>query len=254
MVDINRDGVVLDLNGFTLTSSDNFTSTYPNDAHLLQITGDNVTVKNGKIVTTEENKHGVNVYQATGVVLEGLTIDNTKTFGGAPIIVNASDVTVSGALNLTVGENSWYGINVDPKEGSASLTFAAGSSVAMTGNDGKLVIVPSEGAVIEGAKDAGLKEDENGNYIPAPEEGSGNDGEKPSKPPVHHPSNPGNGDPSDSDGLSNPNEKPESSTQTPSDENPNTGDSSDLLALMAVAAVSLCGLTTGLILKRKGQN
>ncbi len=163
MFDISRSDIVIDFNGFTLTASEDFASTYENDSHLVQISGDNVTVKNAKIVTTAANKHGINIYQATGVVLENVTVDHTLCTKGAPIVINASDVTVKGKLDLTVGENSWYGINVDPKEGTASLEFAAESQVAMKNAEGvadeKVIIKTdneSAGLNISGTDAAGI--------------------------------------------------------------------------------------------------
>ena len=168
IVDLNKSGIVFDLGGFTLTSSEDFTHTMEkgNDAHLLQISADNITVRNGNIVTTEKNKHAVHVYRASGVCLDSLTVDHTLTMtdtGGAPIIVNASDVTVKGELDLTVGESSWYGINVDPKGASASLAFAAGSQVEMNKAEGvtgdKYVIKTdneSAGLNISGTTAAGI--------------------------------------------------------------------------------------------------
>ena len=48
-------------------------------------------------------------------------------------MVNGSNVTVNGKLNLETGEHSWYGMNVDCKNGDSSLSFAEGSSVNFSG-------------------------------------------------------------------------------------------------------------------------
>ena len=116
MLDLTTDNTTLDLNGHTITATEDFYSTFPNDAHLLQVNGaENVVIKNGSLVSTDLNKHTVNVYQSQNVTLDGLTIDNTHTMGGCPVVVNASSVNVEGDLALTVGVMSWEGINVDPK-------------------------------------------------------------------------------------------------------------------------------------------
>lgn len=171
MIDITTDNVILDLGGNTLTASDKFTNSWTNnnDAHLVQVNGaSNVTIQNGNIVTTEKNKHAVNIYESENVVLNSLNVDNTNTLGGAPVVINNSSVTVEGNLDLTVGANSWYGINVDPKAGAASLTFADGSAVSMTGND-KLVVIRQDGdkdnIEITGAADAGLDVDADGDFV-----------------------------------------------------------------------------------------
>lgn len=170
MLDLTTDNTTLDLNGHTITATEDFYSTFPNDAHLLQVNGaENVVIKNGSLVSTDLNKHTVNVYQSQNVTLDGLTIDNTHTMGGCPVVVNASSVNVEDDLALVVGEKSWEGINVDPKESTAELTFATGSSVAMSGND-EIPVVKVDGEqsniTISGAEDAGLDVDSDGNFVP----------------------------------------------------------------------------------------
>ena len=169
MVSIGKSNLTFDLNGFTLTASEDFTNTWENgnDSHLLQIlSASNVTVKNGKLVTTAKNRHALNIYESAGVVVDGVEIDHTLTRGGAPIVINAPEVTVQGDLDLTVGEKSWYGINVDPKTKSASLDFAEGSAVEMTG--AKLPIMKVDGdktkVEITGAEEAGLDAAEDGSF------------------------------------------------------------------------------------------
>lgn len=170
MLDITKSDVTMDLNGYSLTAGDNFTSTFDNDAHLVQVNGaSNVTIRNGSIVTGEKNKHGLNLYNATGVVLEDMTIDHTVAMKGAALVVNNSTLTVHGYLKLLVGEKSWYGINVDPKDGKSEVIFAEGSSVTMTGND-KLVVMfldgNKENITITGALEAGLDQNEDGTFVP----------------------------------------------------------------------------------------
>ncbi len=171
MLDIKTSNVTLDLGGHKLTASDNFTSTWENknDAHLLQVlNASNVTIKNGSLVTTDKNKHGVNVFDSNNVTLENLKVDHTNAITGAPIVINNSSVTVNGNLDLTIGENSWYGINVDPKDGNASLNFAQGSSVSMNGKDQDLVVKldgEKEHISISGAKEVGLELDEKGDFV-----------------------------------------------------------------------------------------
>ncbi len=216
MLNITNSNVTLDLNGHILTASDDFTSGWANknDAHLLQVyNAKNVTIKNGSLVTTENNKHGINLYNSDDVVLENVAVDNTDTLGGAPIVINNSTALVKGQLALAIGENSWYGINVDPKEGNASLTFAEDSNVSMEGATEDQPIIELEGDVekisVSGVENAGLKADENGNYVIAPIEPSGSSPE----------------------------------------ENPNTGD--NLLTSVIMSIVGLVGLTGSVYFIRK---
>ena len=170
MLNVKKDGVTgitLDLNGKVITAADDFHKTYDNDSHVVNVEMDSVTIKNGTITATSANKHALNIFQAKDVKLENLTLDHTNAAKGAPLVVNASDVTVGGALNLKVGANSWYGINVDPKQGSAAISFADGSTVTMTGNDALKVLQidgKSENVTVTGAEDAGLTNNGDGSY------------------------------------------------------------------------------------------
>ena len=124
MLSIATDGITLDLNGKTITASENFTSNWSNgnDSHLVQVldaTG--VTIKNGTIETTAKNKHAVNIYGAE-VTLEGLTVDHTNASTGAPVVIGGSDVTLSGKITVISGENSWYGINLDSRDINGIVT------------------------------------------------------------------------------------------------------------------------------------
>ena len=133
MLTINTEGMVIDLNGFTITASGNF----PKDAdknnnHLVDITADNVTLKNGTLKAGSSNNHTLNVWNAQGVQLAGLTLDNAATYEGAPLIVGASDVTVNGPLKVVTGANSWYGINLDDRYGETELTFDNEAEITFT--------------------------------------------------------------------------------------------------------------------------
>ena len=136
MVDITVSNVILDLGGFTLTAADDFSYTMgnKNDAHVINISANGVTVRNGTVKATANNKHAINVYQVDGAVLENVTADHTDSTTGAPIVIGGSDVTVKGRLTTITGMNSWYAINVDSYAGMESnITFAQNSTVAFEG-------------------------------------------------------------------------------------------------------------------------
>ena len=173
-LDLHKDNFVLDLNGHTITASENFYSSYDNDSHLINIGDDthiykNITIKNGTVKTTTKNKHGINIYRSENIVLENVKIDHTDAAKGAPLMINGSTVTVKDNLDLVLGDKSWYGINVAPKDGQeASLDFAKGSEVTVEGGNEVAIYIEKENkdkVTIEGAKEAGLDMNENGTFV-----------------------------------------------------------------------------------------
>ena len=135
------DDVTLNLNGHTISCADDFKpATASNDAkNLVSVNScSGVTVKNGTIVAGLANRNTLNLWNAKDVTIEDMTLDNTKSSAGAPLIVGASEATVAGKLSVVSGGNSWYGINVDARmvgatATPASLTFAEGAVVDFTG-------------------------------------------------------------------------------------------------------------------------
>ena len=209
---INTKGLTLDLNGQTISASDNFKK----KGHLVEITADGVSIVNGTIQGNEYVDHALHVWNADNVKLgNGLVLDNAATtVGGAPLVIGASNVTLEGNTTFVTGEKSWYGANVDSsmvgdkKEGSSltvegkivfvgenvynagiwvedskggdpvkvTVSFEEGSSAQGNGVDGFRVIYIKKDndnkpqGTVEGAENAGLITDEEGNYIvkPAP--------------------------------------------------------------------------------------
>ena len=140
---ISASSITLDLNGHTVSAADGFSATGEHGDQLVSIDGaKGVTVKNGTIEAGRMNKHALNVWNSTGVILESLTIDHSWATGGAPLVVGASEATVKGELDVTAGPNSWYGVNVDSRmvgntATPASLTFADGASLVVSGMPNK---------------------------------------------------------------------------------------------------------------------
>lgn len=112
-----KEGIVIDGNGATLTTSDAISgiSTLANNGgNIIQIAGaSNVTIRNLTISGAEH--HGINIWESTDVVVENVTIENS---GAAAITINASEVTLN---NVTTSGSAWGGVNVD--EGDEESTI-----------------------------------------------------------------------------------------------------------------------------------
>lgn len=92
--------------------------------NLVTVTGDEVTLDGVTIITAAENKSALHAYR-TVLTANNLTIDHANAAGGAPVIINGGSAVFTGTLDLKLGMNSWYGVNVD----NASADFS-GASIA----------------------------------------------------------------------------------------------------------------------------
>jgi len=109
--------------------------------HALSIRGSNqVTLKN-MIIDSASLAYGVNMYKSGSVLLENVTLKNSK---GAGLTVNGSDVA---AVNLTTSGNTWGAVNVDPGSGVSVL-----SSFTLTGSSSltEATQIWSDGAHVTG--------------------------------------------------------------------------------------------------------
>ncbi len=132
--------ITLNLNDKRITASSSFGPVSGNDSHLIEIVKDGVTIENGSVKTTDSNKHGIHIYNADNVTLKDVTIDHTDTNGGASIVVNGSTVSFEGNIDITIGEKSWYGINVDSRNVDEAVLTINGM-VSVNGDDSKEAIV-----------------------------------------------------------------------------------------------------------------
>lgn len=123
MLYIQTQGVTIEGNGHQITASEDFAAGTHGQIQLVKIETDNVTIKNVDLIGTEKTKHTLDVYGAENLNLENVTLDHSKSQPGAPLIINGSGVVVSGEFNVITGENSWYGINLDNKNGNATIEF-----------------------------------------------------------------------------------------------------------------------------------
>ena len=171
MLDINVDNVTLDLGGNTLTASGEFGSTYENDSHLVNVVADGVTITNGSLVATSDNKHVLNIFEADNVTIGNLTLDHTAGYKGAPLVVNSSDVVVDDELNLVLGDESWYGINADKGSTSTeapSLTFKPGAVVTSNAEEKGKPVMAAEPEYVRNPENAGLKMTADGIFVSDP--------------------------------------------------------------------------------------
>lgn len=137
-------------------------------SNLVDVTVDGVKFDGVTFRTAPEGKNALHVYQV-GATINNVTIDNSDTAGGAPIIVTG-DLTVEGTLDITLGKNSWYAINVDAKYKDVTVTFAEGSKLAVHGNEDNPLVLFVENSdkhkvTLNGLEGVGLVDAGEGKYV-----------------------------------------------------------------------------------------
>lgn len=138
-------------------------------ANVVTVTSDGVSISNIGIKTDAANKSALHVYMTSDTVLSNVTLDVSSS-AGAGLIVNGSKVTIKGKTHFILGESSWGGINVDTRNGEASVIFDTDAAVTTEGSDKDVIYQDKEGqthgkATITGAENAGLVKGEDGNYV-----------------------------------------------------------------------------------------
>ena len=110
---VTRDGVSIDGKNFTITG--------PSVYHGIDVSGDNVTIKN--LTITAAAKSNLQFYRVTGGIVTDVVLSNA---GNAGMIVNGSVVTIS---NVTTSGNAWGGINVDQGSGVTEVPLLTVTNV-----------------------------------------------------------------------------------------------------------------------------
>ncbi len=129
------DNVTIKGNGHTITAAEDFKMNIEGQIQLVKVeSAENVTLDNVKLVGTDKTKHTLDVYGATNLTLNNVTLNHENASDGAPLINNGSSISVTGTLEIITGNKSWYGINLDNKSGEAYLTFEEESNLTFTDN------------------------------------------------------------------------------------------------------------------------
>lgn len=211
MLVIDRDDLTINLAGKTIKASEKFEKQdNNNNNHLVDIRADNVSFVAGTLQAGKNNNHVLNLWNAHNVTLDGVTLDGSGAgIQGAPLVLGGSSATLNGTVTVvTDKENSWYGVNLDSKNGEGSeltvngklvfngenqnnagiwvedqgkagsdkmkVTFSEGSSAQGNGVDGFEIVHIVKGqdgtqqGTVTGGENAGLVTDEDGNYIVKP--------------------------------------------------------------------------------------
>lgn len=92
--------VTIDGGNHTITAADGVRD------HVINVSADNVTIKNLTVDGGNQNVHGLHFYKAKNGIIENIVAENNVKTG---LTVNASTVTATGTLKFT--NNGWSGAN-----------------------------------------------------------------------------------------------------------------------------------------------
>lgn len=173
----NKSGITIYGGSHTITAGSDFqqdTSGSNTYNSVMKLQGcSNIKIRALSLVSGSPNsKHALDVYGSNGVTLSYVSLYHNATAQyGAPLIINNSTVLASGGLGIYVSEKSWYGINVDDKGGSASITFENGVNIYGNTTDSQPLVFVESGTNAEHAvvnpENAGLVYDSgSGQYVP----------------------------------------------------------------------------------------
>lgn len=68
---------------------------------------------NVTFVANTKTKNLLSINGGANVTISNSTFDHEKASAGAPVIINQSEASFTGVNKMSLGQNSWYGINVD---------------------------------------------------------------------------------------------------------------------------------------------
>lgn len=146
--------LTLDGNGFALTAADGFQMNLEGQYNLVKVeTGNavtlqNITLEHAAIADAERSYHTLDIYGSPDVTLRDITLNRNfdSAPGGAAMVLNGSNVTVEGNLDITVGGSAWYGVNVDAETAASSLDIM-NAAVSFTGGSLAFVLMENGGTV-----------------------------------------------------------------------------------------------------------
>lgn len=152
----------------TITAADDIAQSEIGQMGLLKLEAcDDATIDGVSFVTSGANKHAIDVWKSD-VTLNDVSIDATDMSTGCGIVINGSTVDVTGSFDLRTGDTAWGGINVDDKNGEATLTFDAGVECYIETGDKPVAYCDSTATVADniiGYEYAGLAVDESGSAV-----------------------------------------------------------------------------------------
>lgn len=103
-------------------------------------------------VANTKTKNLLSINGGANVTISNSTFDHEKASAGAPVIINQSEASFTGVNKMSLGQNSWYGINVDGNLAKAYFSDGTIDCQTLDNNPTQSVVCSENNALVYSLK------------------------------------------------------------------------------------------------------
>lgn len=103
-------------------------------------------------VANTKTKNLLSINGGANVTISNSTFDHEEASAGAPVIINQSEASFTGVNKMSLGQNSWYGINVDGNLAKAYFSDGTIDCQTLDNNPTQSVVCSKNNALVYSLK------------------------------------------------------------------------------------------------------
>lgn len=107
---------------------------------------------NVTFVANTKTKNLLSINGGANVTISNSTFDHEEASAGAPVIINQSEASFTGVNKMSLGQNSWYGINVDGNLAKAYFSDGTIDCQTLDNNPTQSVVCSENNALVYSLK------------------------------------------------------------------------------------------------------
>lgn len=107
---------------------------------------------NVTFVANTKTKNLLSINGGANVTISNSTFDHEEASAGAPVIINQSEASFTGVNKMSLGQNSWYGINVDGNLAKAYFSDGTIDCQTLDNNPTQSVVCKENNALVYSLK------------------------------------------------------------------------------------------------------
>lgn len=107
---------------------------------------------NVAFVANTKTKNLLSINGGANVTISNSTFDHEEASAGAPVIINQSEASFTGVNKMSLGQNSWYGINVDGNLAKAYFSDGTIDCQTLDNNPTQSVVCSENNALVSSLK------------------------------------------------------------------------------------------------------